>query len=143
VREYMNRRPKFIAPKKYLVFKRWDQLSDEDDPDVIIFFSKPDVISGLFTLANFDEIEENVLAPFGSGCMSIIYYPYTQMKKEIPHCIIGMFDPSAHPYVQYDRISFAITMNKFIHMINNIQESFLITSTWERIRKRITVSANK
>jgi hypothetical protein len=126
-----------MAPKKYLVFKRWDQLSDQDDPEVIIFFAKPDVLAGLFTLANFDEIEENVMAPFGSGCMSIISYPYTEMEKEIPHCIIGMFDPSARPFVQYDRISFAVPINKFTRMINNIQESFLVTRTWEAIRKRI------
>ena len=138
VREYMKRRSEFIAPKKYIVFKRWDQLNKQDDPAVVIFFAKPDVLAGLITLANFDEVEQSIKAPFGSGCMSIISFPYAETKKEMPHSIIGMFDPSARPYVQSDRISFAIPMNKFTNMINNMQESFLITSTWETIRKRIT-----
>jgi hypothetical protein len=114
VREYMKKRSIFIAPKKYIVFKRWNQLSKQDDPK----------------------------APFGSGCMSIISFPYAETKKETPHSIIGMFDPSARPYVQSDRISFAIPMNKFTNMINNMQESFLITSTWETIRKRSQTSKN-
>ena len=42
------------APYRYIVFKRWDKLEKDDNPDVIIFFATPDVLSGLFTLSNYD-----------------------------------------------------------------------------------------
>jgi uncharacterized protein (DUF169 family) len=46
--------PRFKAPAKFIVFKRWDSLEKQDEPDVVIFFATPDVISGLFTLARYD-----------------------------------------------------------------------------------------
>ena len=60
-----------------LVFKRWDHLSEQDEPEAVFFFASADVISGLFTLAGFDSSkQEAVISPFGAGCTSIIYYPY-------------------------------------------------------------------
>jgi hypothetical protein len=41
-------------PIVFYVFKRWDTLDEADSPEVVIFFAPPDVISGLFTLANAD-----------------------------------------------------------------------------------------
>jgi hypothetical protein len=50
-----------------------------DDPEVVIFFAQPDVLSGLFTLANYDEADPNgVFAPFAAGCGSIVHYPYLE-----------------------------------------------------------------
>ncbi|MDL5501744.1 MAG: DUF169 domain-containing protein, partial [Candidatus Methanoperedens sp.] len=67
VKELMNKQPVFRAPAKYIVFKRWDMLEESDNPAVVIFFARPDVMSGLFTLSGFDESEPNgVIAPFGA-----------------------------------------------------------------------------
>lgn len=137
VRQVLKRFPKFKAPKKFIVFKRWDQLDESEEPEVVIFFAKPDVLAGLFTLANFDEVEEGIVAPFSSGCASIIMYPYLERDRERPRCVFGMFDPSARPYVQPNVITFAAPMDKFVRMVENMQESFLITPTWEKIKKRI------
>lgn len=60
VRRAVSRFPRFKAPGKYIVFKRWDQRESPEEPEAVIFFAKPDVLSGLFTLANFDEAERNV-----------------------------------------------------------------------------------
>ena len=43
VKELMEKTPKFEAPKKYVVFKRWDMLNESDEPDVVIFFAHPDI----------------------------------------------------------------------------------------------------
>ena len=48
VREMMKSAPVFQAPGKYIVFKRWDALAIADEPAVVIFFERPDVISGPF-----------------------------------------------------------------------------------------------
>lgn len=138
VREAMKKLPKFKSPAKYIVFKRWDKLEEKDNPDVVIFFSPPDVLSGLFTLANYDEVEQNgIFAPFSAGCGSIVQYPYLEKESDHPRGVFGMFDVSARPCVQENILTFSFPMKKFIRMIENMEESFLITPSWEKVRKRI------
>ena len=138
VREVMKRLPEFKAPARFIVFKRWDTLEESDNPDVVVFYAKPDVLSGLFTLASFDEIEPNgVFAPFSAGCGSIVLYPYLERKARRPRGVIGMFDISARPYLQKGELTFAAPMNKFRRMVENMEESFLITPSWEKVRTRI------
>jgi hypothetical protein len=96
------------------------------------------VLSGLFTLANYDEIESNgVFCPFGAGCGSIIMYPYLELKASRPRGVIGMFDVSARPYVQENILTFAVPLPKFQRMVHNMEESFLITDSWAKVRARI------
>jgi uncharacterized protein (DUF169 family) len=138
VKEIMRNWPSFRAPKPFVIFKRWDNLNEEDNPEVVIFFAHPDVLSGLFTLANFDESDpQGVITPMGSGCSSIVSYPYLERGSPHPRAIIGMFDPSARPYVPSDVLSFSVPMEKFATMIENMAESFLITDTWKKLQKRI------
>ncbi len=139
VKEYMEKQaPVIKAPAKYIVFKRWDMLEAEDKPEAVIFFVTPDVLSGLFTLAVFDETEEDaVITPFGSGCGSIVEYPYIEAQSARPRAVIGMFDASARPFVPKDVLSFSSPMSKFNKMIENIEESFLITDSWRKVQKRI------
>ncbi|HUH79239.1 MAG TPA: DUF169 domain-containing protein, partial [Methanoregula sp.] len=69
--------PPFSSEGKDLLFTRWDKLTEEDNPEVVIFFARPEVMSGLFTLANFDRSEpDGVICPMGAGCSSIVYYPW-------------------------------------------------------------------
>jgi uncharacterized protein (DUF169 family) len=134
----------FKAPSRFVVFKRWDKLEKSDDPDVVIFFAVPDVLSGLFTLASFDESEPNVtFTPMGSGCSTIIQYPYLEKDSKRPRAVIGMFDPSARPFVPDSVLTFSVPMKKFMRMINNVDESFLITDSWKKIQKRISLQRRK
>jgi uncharacterized protein (DUF169 family) len=119
-------------------FKRWDALTAADDPEVVIFFAKPDVLSGLFTLATFDQVERNgTFTPFGAGCASTVYYPYLEKDAARPRAVIGMFDPSARPCVGPEILTFALPLRRFESMIDNMDESFLITKTWKTVLKRI------
>jgi hypothetical protein len=121
-----------------IIFKRWDQLNENDQPDVVIFFAKPDVLSGLFTLANFDQTDPNTtFTPFGAGCGTIVHYPYLESRKDNPRAVIGMFDPSARPCVPENMLTFAVPMVRFEKMIGYMEETFLITPTWSAVRKRI------
>lgn len=138
VKEYLQHAPPMKAPGRFIVFKRWDKLEASDSPEVIIFFAAPDVISGLFTLASYDEMEQNmVTAPFGSGCASIVQYPYLEVKSEHPRAVVGLFDVSARPFVPPDVLTFAAPMSKFARMVDNMEESFLITPSWAKVQKRI------
>jgi hypothetical protein len=138
VREYVRRTPVFRAPARSIVFKRWDVLEAEDAPEVAIFFARPDVLSGLFTLVNYDEADVHaVVAPFAAGCGSIVSYPAVERRAERPRAILGMFDVSARPYVPAGTLSLAVPIEKLARMVENAPESFLITKSWEAVRTRL------
>jgi uncharacterized protein (DUF169 family) len=138
VKELMRNQKTIPSEGRNIVFKRWDNLTLNDNPDVVIFFARPDVLSGLFTLANFDQTEPNgTITPFGAGCGTIVHYPYLESRSERPRAVIGMFDPSARPCVQEDVLTFAVAMKRFEKMIGYMDESFLITDTWTTVRNRI------
>ncbi|HPR64422.1 MAG TPA: DUF169 domain-containing protein [Thermoanaerobaculia bacterium] len=138
VREHLEKSPVFDAPAPVLVVKRLDRLANGDTPEVVVFFSPPDVLSGLFTLANFDEGDPfGVITPFAAGCGTVVLFPYLENRAERPRCVLGMFDVSARPYVSHNVLTFAVPFRKFLRMAANLEESFLITPSWEKVQKRI------
>jgi hypothetical protein len=138
VEQYLKIHPPFKAPGKYLVFKRFDRLIPGEDPFAVIFFASPDVLSGLFALANYDRSDPHgVVTPMGSGCATIINYPWQEAHSENPACILGMFDVSARPAVPGGKLTFTIPMQRFEQMVHYMDESFLITKSWDLVRKRL------
>lgn len=141
VEAMLKTQPPFIAPGHYLVFKRWDKLTETDEPSAVIFFAKPDVLSALFTLANYDTADLNgVISPMGSGCSSIVQHALKELKSENPRCILGMFDISARPYVPSDTLTMTVPMNRFIEMVKNMDESFLNAGSWKSVMERMESS---
>jgi uncharacterized protein (DUF169 family) len=138
VLELMKKQKKLIIPGKYIVFKRWDHLDETDNPDVAVFFATPDILSGLFTLANYDQAEpDSTITPFAAGCGSLVYFPYIEKDSLRPRAVIGMFDVSARPCVPEGVLTFSVPINKFTKMISYMDESFLITGSWKKVQKRI------
>lgn len=121
-----------------LIFKPFEKLEEQDNPEVFIFFANADVLSGLFTLACFDSTaEDEVIAPFGAGCTNLVYYPYREQIKGTNRSVLGLMDPSARKCAKSDLVTFAIPASKFMRIIDQMEESFLATETWEIIRRRI------
>ncbi len=142
VGERLQQQPPLVAPSKYIVFKRWDMLTEQDDPLVAIFFASADTLAGLFTLANYDDMRlDTVVAPFGAGCSSIIHWPLQESNSGHPRAVIGMFDVSARPCVPADVLTFAVPIIKLRQMTANMDESFLITESWKKVRTRIAGKA--
>lgn len=138
VKEFLKHQTPSKAPADYIIFKRWDRMEDGDHPAVVIFFAPPDVLSGLFTLANFDEVlPDAVFAPFGAGCASIVDYPYRELKFSEQRAVLGMFDASARPCVPSTILTFAVPWPKFVSMVDNMKESFLITKSWNKVSARM------
>jgi len=63
--------------------------------------------------------------------------PVFMSALKLYKAVIGLFDPSARPYLPEDRLSFAVPMAKFIKMVDNMEESFLITATWKKSQARL------
>jgi len=138
VRELLKQVPTFAAPAKSIVFKRWDMLEESDEPQVVIFFAPPDALSGLFTLANYDEpTNEAVFCPMGAGCGTIVQYPLIESRSNHPRAVLGMFDVSARPGVEASTLTFSVPMQKFERMVADMDESFLITGSWDRVKTRL------
>jgi len=118
--------------------RRWQDDGVKEGILAVVFFAAPDVLSGLFTLANYDVADPHgVVTPMGSGCASIINYPYEEAQSEQPRCVLGMFDVSARPGVPGDRLTFAVPIKRFEQMVLNMDESFLITDTWRTVERRL------
>jgi hypothetical protein len=138
VEALLKKQKKVSIPGKYIVFKRWDNLNENDNPEVAIFFATPDILSGLFTLANYDQSEpDSTITPFAAGCGSLVYFPYVEIDSPRPRAVIGLFDVSARPCVQEGILTFSVPMVKFTKMISYMDESFLITNSWKKVQKRI------
>ncbi len=130
------------APTRYIVFKRWDELAGGDEPEGVLFFAHADILSGLFTLANFDRPDaEGVYAPFSSGCGSIVRLVRLEAEREHPRAVLGMFDVSARMSVSGNLLSFGVPFGRFRQLVENMDESFLITDSWDKVRKRIAREA--
>jgi hypothetical protein len=138
VKRFLASHRPFQAPGRFLVFKRWDKLAAGDRPFAVIFFASADVLSGLFALANYDRSDPHgVIAPMGSGCSTIVSDVYFEAQSDQPLCVLGMFDVSARPQVAETELTFAIPFRRFEEMVANMEESFLITPSWDQVRARI------
>ena len=138
VKHFWDNLPKLPTRGDHVIFKRWDLLEETDEPDAVIFFATPDILSGLFTLVCYDSTAEDaVIAPFGAGCTNIIYYPYREQFNGTGRSVLGLMDPSARKCAKSDLVTFAIPITKFMAIIDQMEESFLVTDTWSIIQKRI------
>lgn len=125
------------TPGKYLVFKRWDTLEEQDNPQVVFFFANPDVIAGLHTLANFDSMTAHgVMSPAGSGCDSIVGFSMSELTSEDPKAVLGALDPSVRACVKPDIFTFSAPWTKFLSMLENMDESFLAANCWSKVKTR-------
>ena len=51
-----------------------------------------------------------------------------------------MLDVSARPCVTSDVVTLAAPMKKFVRMVENMEESFLTTDSWKKVRRRIAAA---
>ena len=141
VKAIFENSPALKAKRKYLIFKRWDLLTENDDPQVVFFFCTPDVLSGLHGLANYDTMTPHgVMTPFCSGCEMLVAFPMKELESDDPRAVIGLLDPSARACVKPNLLSFSIPWPKFLTMLENMDDCFLNTYVWKKIHKRLTHS---
>lgn len=125
--------------RKYINFIRIDKLESFEGTEGLIFFVTPDVLSGLFTWANYDQEDiDAVQSPWGSGCSSTVTALVNENRRNGKHCFIGLLDVSARPFFRYDVMSFSIPMSRFKEMEKNLSASCVGGApAWEKLKKRI------
>jgi uncharacterized protein (DUF169 family) len=130
----INPRP---APARFCLFKPISLFGEDESPELVIFFSRPESIAGLNQLATFVTNDfEAVSSPFGAGCSNIVTWPLKYLAQGKLKAVLGGWDPSDRKFLKPDEITFTVPFEMFTRMVNRWPESFLKTATWEVVRKK-------
>ena len=140
-RDFFNTIDPPPAPARYCVFAPVTQFKKETPPELVIFFARAEVISGLNQLATFVTNDfEAVYSPFGAGCSNIVTWPLRYLAQGKLKAVLGGWDPSDRKFFKTDEITFTVPFEMFQRMVNRWPESFLTTKTWAMVRKKINRS---
>ena len=130
----INPRP---APARFCVFKPISLFGEDEVPELVIFFSRPEGIAGLNQLATFVTNDfEAVSSPFGAGCSNIVTWPLRYLAQGKLKAVLGGWDPSDRKFLKPDEITFTVPFEMFTRMVNRWPESFLRTATREVVRRK-------
>ncbi|MFH1137803.1 MAG: DUF169 domain-containing protein [Pseudomonadota bacterium] len=136
--EYVDPIP---APRKYLVVKPLHLLADDEQPDHVMFFARPEALAGLHQLASYvTGAAEAVRSPFGAACSAVMAWPYHYQARGIETAVLGGWDPSARKYFRPDELSFTVPRSMFDRMAATWRESFLTKKAWKEARRKVDLS---
>ena len=126
------------APKRYCIVKPLSLFSAAETPEVIAFFARPETLCGLHQLASFVTNDPEVVAsPWGAACTNFITWPRKYLAQGKSRAVLGGWDPSARKFFKTDELTFTVPYEMFTQMIERFDQSFLTTTTWATVRKKI------
>jgi len=132
---YIDPRP---APAPFCVIKPIDRFEESETPELVIFFARPESLSGLHQLAAFVTNDPEVVAsPWGAACGNLAVWPLKFAARGEKKAVLGGWDPSARKFFKTDELSFTVPYSLYIQMLERFDESFLKTATWQTVRKKI------
>ena len=131
------------APAKYCIFKPLSQFADSEPPEFVIFFARPEVLTGLFVQTMFTTGDvECVASPFGAGCTNMLAWPLYYKEQGIEKAVIGGLDPSARKFMKTDELTFTVPWSLYEKMLAALPESmFNVDGDWPTVRKKVNRSA--
>ena len=129
------------APKRFCVFKPVTWFEEYEQPEVVVFFARPEAVSGLHQLATFVTNDlEAVMSPMGAGCANIVTWPINYLAQGRLKAVLGGWDPSERRYLKPDEITFAMPFPLYQLMLDGWKDSFLTADAWQVVMKRIVRS---
>jgi len=129
------------ATGRFAVFQPLSRFGPDEEPEVVIFFARPELLTGLFMLAAFVTGDFQVVqAPFGADCSQVVTWPRKFWAEGSPKAVLGGFDPSARSYHAPDELSFAVPWELLTRMAAGWRDSFLTGKTWAGVRQKIRLS---
>ena len=129
------------APKRFCVIKPIDLFTEGEDPEVVVFFARPEIIGGLSFLVFFvTEDIDAVRTPFGPGCSGLVTWPLKYLSEGKQIAVLGSMDPSCRKFVKPDELTFAVSYSMYKQMLERWEESFLKQETWNTVQKKIARS---
>lgn len=129
------------APARYCVFKPLSLWSDQEQPELVHFFARGEILCGLHQLATFVTNDfEAVQSPFGAGCSNLVTWPLRYLAQGKLKAVLGGWDPSDRKFVKPDELTFTVPWEMFSRMAERWEESFLTSKTWSMVKKKIARS---
>lgn len=124
------------APTEYITFKPLQKVSDRERPALVVMFVTPDQLSALVTLAGFRTGAINAsVAPWGAACQSILF-AHAEAERGSPAGVIGFFDISQRGKIDRDLLTYTMPFRLFVEMEESVEDSFLRTHAWLKLRER-------
>jgi uncharacterized protein (DUF169 family) len=127
-----------IAPRRFCVLKPLGLFGAQEEPELVVFFSRPESLCGLHQLAAFVSHDPEVVAsPWGAACTNLIAWPMKYLAEGKNKAVLGGWDPSARKFFKTDELTFTVPFAMFGEMLERFERSFLSTKTWAVVRKKI------
>ena len=143
MRKFLDKVNPRNAPAKYCIFKPLSLFAETEEPEFVIFFARPEVLTGLFTQTTFTTGDVDCVAsPFGAGCTNVVAWPLFYKEQGIEKAVIGGFDPSARKFMKTDELTFTVPWSLYKKMLAALPESmFNMDGAWPTVRKKVARSA--
>lgn len=143
MREFMLKVNPRKAPAKYCIFKPLSQFSDEEKPEFVIFFARPEILTGLFIQTVFTTGDMDCVdSPFGAGCTNILGWPLYYKEQGVEKAVLGGMDPSARKFMKTDELTFTVPLGLYEKMLAALPDSMFNHETdWKSVRKKVERSA--
>ncbi len=124
------------VPTEFVVCKPLDQVSEDEDVSLVLMFVNPDQLSALVTLAGFQRgAIDATVSSWGAACQSILF-AYAQAESDNPRGVIGFFDISQRGKIDRELLSYTMPYSLFLEMESSVDDSFLRTDIWRKLRER-------
>ena len=135
-RKWVDSLPITDVPAEFVVFKPWVQVTEQDKPELVVFFANADQLSALVVMADFNRgTNRSTMAPFGAACQPVLF-GLDEAKKENPRGVIGFLDISKRAIVDRETLTFTVPFKMFQEMEAGVEDSFLKTHVWQKLQER-------
>jgi len=66
----------------------------------------------------------------------IVGFPMHELESDQPKAVLGALDPSVRILFKTHILTFSAPWPKFLSMLENMDESFLATDSWSKVKSR-------
>jgi uncharacterized protein (DUF169 family) len=123
---------------KFTIFKPLTEFLPDEKPELVIFFANPDELSGLVYLIHYDAPERDDLIATGlmSGCGSVVTIPMKYKSEGKLKAVWGMHDISARLRLPKELMTLTMPFDLLSAINKDIDNSFIKTENWQKIKER-------
>ena len=124
--------------EKVAVFKPLENFKENEKPEVVIFFANADQLSGLIYQLHYStpDVDDLVVTRFMSACGAMVTLPFKYKSEGKLKAFWGTHDIAARLRLPKDIMTLSMPMELVYQMYEDIDESFLITENWQKIKER-------
>lgn len=120
------------------VLKPLENFTEDEKPEVVIFFVNADQYSALTFLVYYDSplSDDRIITQFASACAASVTIPLKYKQEQKLKAVFGMNDISARLRLPKDLMTLSMPVDLFEEISVYLDECFLNTSLWKQILKR-------